>query len=897
MALVLKDRVKEQTTTTGTGTVTLGGALSGFDTFASVGNGNTTYYAIVHQTADEWEVGIGTYTAVGTLLSRDTILESSNSDAAVVFSAGTKDVFVTYPADKSVYYDSGGTVIIDRLRLVAGVTVTSILDEDNMASNSAIALSTQQSIKAYVDAQVGTADTLSEVLALGNTTGGTDIAMTGGDKITNFESTGINDDAVSTALTIDANGDMLQSGGGIKVSGSLSSATTNSISLDQAGAVSRVRTFGPSVGNAVTIQFEQADSAGTPIRYPLVINSSGNVGIGSTSPSQKLEVAGNILATGGSISIGTGGLYQAGSIYSDASWGMIFRAKQASPGAADFMWADSANVERMRINSAGNVGIGTSSPSNVLTVSSATQYKGFTLTNGTNTVAELLGFAAGNDTGGLKLYTAGVAKAEVQAAGFTYFNGGNVGIGTSVPAHELDVLGASDPIIRVRATGSGTGDDSLIRMAVTNASASNYIQFGDNSDSDAGYIRYAHSNDSLYFATNAAVRMIINSSGNVGIGTTSPSQKLAVGGSASGTVALQVTNSTAGTAFNNGMQMFINDTAGGLNMREAYPLQFYVNGSERIRIDSTGNVGIGTSSPAEKLDVNGNIKTNAIFSDKPADFWSASASYFGVDTLGSLTTQGSYEVALTANGYRGAGALWVSQNNNSQTGATQITLNPAGYMSFRTEAVKATGAGTTVTERMRITSAGRVGIGTTAPATTLDVTGGTIRTNKIEGGYNNASGNFHIDSKVSTAGSVYLNWFQGTGGVRCGNGASGYGIAYAAEFQAVSDRRLKENISYFDSGLAKILQLKPATFDFINGENNQKGFIAQDVETVIPEVVRTTTMSDSNGNVDETDTYLTINSSAIIPYLVAAVQEQQGIIQEQQTIIESFETRLAALEA
>jgi hypothetical protein len=95
MALVLKDRVKEQTTTTGTGTVTLGGAVSGFEAFSAVGDGNTTYYAIVHQTADEWEVGLGTYTAAGTLLSRDTILESTNSDAAVNFSAiGTKDVFV-----------------------------------------------------------------------------------------------------------------------------------------------------------------------------------------------------------------------------------------------------------------------------------------------------------------------------------------------------------------------------------------------------------------------------------------------------------------------------------------------------------------------------------------------------------------------------------------------------------------------------------------------------------------------------------------------------------------------------------------------------------------------------------------------------------------------------------
>ncbi len=106
MALVLKDRVKEQTTTTGTGTITLGGTVSGFESFASVGDGNTTYYAIVNPAADEWEVGLGTYTAAGTTLSRDTILESSNSDAAVDFSAGTKDVFVTYPSDKAVDRDA-----------------------------------------------------------------------------------------------------------------------------------------------------------------------------------------------------------------------------------------------------------------------------------------------------------------------------------------------------------------------------------------------------------------------------------------------------------------------------------------------------------------------------------------------------------------------------------------------------------------------------------------------------------------------------------------------------------------------------------------------------------------------------------------------------------------------
>jgi hypothetical protein len=103
MAFVIKDRVKETTTTTGTGTVTLLGAVSGFEAFSVIGNTNTTYYAIVHQSADEWEVGIGTYTASGTTLARTTVLSSTNSDAAVDFAAGTKDVFVTYPADKAVY--------------------------------------------------------------------------------------------------------------------------------------------------------------------------------------------------------------------------------------------------------------------------------------------------------------------------------------------------------------------------------------------------------------------------------------------------------------------------------------------------------------------------------------------------------------------------------------------------------------------------------------------------------------------------------------------------------------------------------------------------------------------------------------------------------------------------
>ena len=109
MALVLKDRVKETTTTTGTGTLTLAGAASGFQSFSVIGDGNTTYYTI--DGGNEWEVGIGTYTLLGTTLSRDTILESSNSGSAVNFSAGTKNVFVTYPAERALYTDASSNAI------------------------------------------------------------------------------------------------------------------------------------------------------------------------------------------------------------------------------------------------------------------------------------------------------------------------------------------------------------------------------------------------------------------------------------------------------------------------------------------------------------------------------------------------------------------------------------------------------------------------------------------------------------------------------------------------------------------------------------------------------------------------------------------------------------------
>ena len=111
MALVINDRVKVTSTSTGTGAIALGAAQTGFESFTAIGNNNTTYYTIFNQGTTEWEVGLGTLDATSANLTRTTVISSSNSDAAVNFTGGTKDVFCTLPASKAVYLDADGSPV------------------------------------------------------------------------------------------------------------------------------------------------------------------------------------------------------------------------------------------------------------------------------------------------------------------------------------------------------------------------------------------------------------------------------------------------------------------------------------------------------------------------------------------------------------------------------------------------------------------------------------------------------------------------------------------------------------------------------------------------------------------------------------------------------------------
>jgi len=162
MALVVNDRVKETSTTTGTGTFNLAGAATGFDTFvAGIATGNTTYYAIFNQGTTEWEVGLGTVTdATPDTLSRTTIYSSSNSDSAVDFAAGTKDVFCTLPASKAVFGKQEGTDFTNSL--LVGHSTTGTLDA--ATGNTGVGITAMDAITSadngtYVGFGAGTAVT------------------------------------------------------------------------------------------------------------------------------------------------------------------------------------------------------------------------------------------------------------------------------------------------------------------------------------------------------------------------------------------------------------------------------------------------------------------------------------------------------------------------------------------------------------------------------------------------------------------------------------------------------------------------------------------------------------------------------------------------------------------
>jgi len=461
---------------------------------------------------------------------------------------------------------------------------------------------------------------------------------------------------------------------------------------------------------------------------------------------------------------------------------------------------------------AGNVGIGTTSPTALLHLgigSTATVGQKITLASGATANAFEVNSSSG--VGGDK---------------FVITSGGNIGIGTTLPSEKLEVIG--------------------------NVSAAIYK---DSANADF-YLDPAATGNSLLVA------------GNIGIGTTGPSNQLHVIGTA---------RTTGGYILTGAGTMLAGTTASDLRVTGVGNLELGGASSVHMTITNAGNVGIGTTSPGAKLSVSGStFPVSRVLSDF-------------MDTTATAQNDGS-GISFSGNYNPGSGdskAYWGFIHGQKESATA---TNYAGYLSFST-ATQGVGAGPD--EKVRITSTGNVGIGTTAPASKLHVYGDGYTTygpNTTWGKYltigGNGSptseasivttnGNLHLDP-ASGAFVTYLNYYQGTGGVNVSNGnaTGGWGTIRAAAFTVSSDRNLKENISYLsdsDEALNKVLQLKPAKFDFINGDTDNLGFIAQDVQEVIPEAVSV---------IDEEKGTLGITSSFITPYLVKAIQEQQAQISE-----------------
>ena len=527
-----------------------------------------------------------------------------------------------------------------------------------------------------------------------------------GGTISSFASTGIDDNATSTAITIDASENV----------GIGTASPSTSLDVVRAGAqpLRLQSTSGTEcqinmVNTGGNVQLE-AHSGNFTI-------DADNVGIGTTSPAQKLDVNGTAVFGGATTRLTT---------YSDSTYSGIFNGSSLISDEAIYMGSDSiffygGGTERMRIDANGNVGIGSTTPpsqlagTNGLVIEQTTP--GFALAGGSRT---FLQYVTGTTW---RMYDKNVGVDRI-----TLNSSGNVGLGTTSPAALLHLNSNSDTYfivgttnatadariqfrnsagtdagglwyatsgnnmlfrtnsaerMRIDSSGNvilnnsaGSSDNTLLRITGGTAGYST-LNLGDTDDGNVGNIQYNHSTNSLAFDVNNTERMRIDSSGNVGIGTTNPVRPLHIHTTSNSQ--MQFTDNTSGSTDADGLRVGWNGTEGQVYLFENADLRFATNNAERMRIDSSGNVGIGVASAGNLLHIHEGSSAGswAQFTNTTTSAGGSSGALVGIDSNEDFRVH--------------------------QYGANAIKLY------------------TSNTERMRITSSGSVGIGTTSPARELEI--------------------------------------------------------------------------------------------------------------------------------------------------------------------------------
>jgi hypothetical protein len=1093
MALVLADRVLETTTSTGSGTITLAGAEPGYQSFSAVGDGNQTYYTIAGDV--EWEVGVGTYTASGTTLSRDTVLSSSAGGAKVTFSAGSKKVFVTYPSEKSVNFDVSGNIsvssaiITDVAEPVVGSDAATKLYVDTLAAQG---ISYHEPVKYEVPNTTG-----NLVATYNNGTAGVSATLTNAgtlaafvpdgvtasisDRVLVYNQTNAYENGVyvvstvgngSTAwvLTRAADADSygvksptelgtgdafyVSSGNtgagetyvcntpGVIVFGStaITFAQISSAQVYQAGNGISLTNTVISLATPVSVTNGGTGTSATPTNGQLLIgngsdyslstltagsgisitNSAGSITLSATNSGAVTSVtaSGPLASSGGATpnisianSTGTGSvvLQNDAAIFSATITGAVSASITTITGTSANITTvtgttagfSSANITQLGTTSAtiatlsgtnvtyssGTVSqlaatsatIGTVSGTNVsyangnLTSATVTTISGTTATYTSATVTNLaltsltlanLSITSANVTtltGTNLTYTSGtVTNLNSTSANITTLTGTT--FGTTATTH---LRGASAAITALTGTnlsyGSATittgnlaftGTAQRITGDMSNATITNRVLFETSTansttevgiipsgsggaavlniypvsnPSDTGYLRLASlGTDSrilsqrtgtgtflpLTFYTGGSERVRIDTSGNVGIGAT-PLSNTRLTVSDTNTIKLKLTGGTAQNALafepvsgtnqysihagnsllaggdkgfmiydntNGRAKLFCDDGTGETRILGTTFSTVYANGSERMRINSSGNVGIGTASPSGRLHVSAGTQT----------------------ALNLQVATGGYAWLLGTSGYTGNASVgFIDDGGSGGLGINQYNAS-----------------GSFVRRAITLDTNGNVGIGTSSPTnfggTNLNVTAAnsTVYASQLwtSGAYvlealvNESSAVMSVGSRsnhkfdictndttrisITNTGNVQINTSLGVG--TAGSGTTGEIRATNNITAYYSDARLKDFKGKIGDALYKVSQLngyyyteneKAEEFGY-NNKELQVGVSAQEVQAVLPEVIAPAPFDMNENNESKSgENYMTVRYEKLVPLLIEAIKELKAEVE------------------
>jgi len=516
-----------------------------------------------------------------------------------------------------------------------------------------------------------------------------------------------------------------------------------------------------------------------------------------------------------------------------------------SATGANIVTASTNGVERLRITSAGDVGIGTAAPQRDASTTSLAVSGGGSKSASLDlygTVKNYAIFSGGDGQLGFFNLTDGSERMRIDSAG-------NVGIGATSVSSSISssarVLGICDPATTNLASlrlGSGLNFSSGQRMEVFAAAASVGI--------------YGETDAPMVFSTNGSERMRITSAGNVGVGTTSVSgyasnyRQVIVDGGADPSM-LQLNNTTTGSGSNTGGLAIVQNGVDAflINPQATGTTRFFTNNTERMRITSAGNVGIGTSAPLTPLVVSGGVDEN-------------------------------FEVFTANVTVNGGGIQYINRNDSSiRPDFNYFLATGGGSHKFYTEA----------TERARIDASGNLLVGTTTSSGMFNGTGGNgfvLEAPSADAASflcsNLSNTNVHLAKRSGFTNGNFMAFFVTSTlvGTISTNGT-------ATSYNTSSDYRLKEDVQPMVGSVDRLMALKPVNFAWKVDGSRVDGFLAHEAQEVVPEAV---TGEKDAVDKDGKPVYQGIDQSKLAPLLVAALQEA---LQK----IEALEARITALEA